>query len=37
MVFMSYVMIDDYSYDGNQINDIIDLTDKGIGVRQSFL
>ena len=29
-------MIDDHSYDGNYINGI-DLTDKGIGVRQSFL
>ena len=24
-------------FEGNHINDIIDLTDKGIGVRQSFL
>ena len=24
-------------YDGNHINGIIDLTDKGIGVRQSFI
>ena len=30
-------MIDDHRYDGNHINGIIDLTDKGIGVRQSFL
>ena len=30
-------MIDNYGYDGNHINDIIDLTNKGIGVRQSFL
>ena len=28
---------DDHSYDGKHINGIIDLTDKGIGVRQSFL
>ena len=26
-------MIDDQGYDGNRINGIIDLTDKGIGVR----
>ena len=30
-------MIDDHSYDGNYINGIIDLTDSGIGFRQSFL
>ena len=33
-------MIDNYhnyGYDGNHINNIIDLTDEGIGVRQSFL
>ena len=27
----------DHGYDGNHINGIIDLIDKGIGVRQSFL
>ena len=30
-------MFDGYFYDGNHINGIIDLTDKGIGVRQTFL
>ena len=30
-------MIDDHGYDGNHINGIINLTDKEIGVRQSFL
>ena len=30
-------MIDDLGNDGNHINDIIDLTDKGISVRQLFL
>ena len=30
-------LIDDHGYDGNHINGIIDLTDKGIGVKQSFL
>ena len=29
--------MNDYGYDGNHINGIIDLTDKGIGVRLSFL
>ena len=29
-------MFDGYGYDGNHINGIIDLTDKGIVVRQSF-
>ena len=29
--------IDDHGYDGNHINGIISLTDKGISVRQSFL
>ena len=28
-----YIIIDDHSYDGNHLNGIIDLTDKGIGVR----
>ena len=30
-------MTDDHIYDGNHINGIIDLADKGIVVRQSFL
>ena len=30
-------MIDDHGYEGNHINGFIDLTDKGIYVRQSFL
>ena len=30
-------MIYDHDYDGNHLNGIIDLTEKGIGVRQSFL
>ena len=30
-------MINDHGYDGNHINGIIDLTDKGIGVTQSFI
>ena len=33
----TYIMIDDHGYDGNHINRIIDLTDKEIGVRQSYL
>ena len=36
-VFNPYIKIDDHSYDGNHINDIIDQTDKGIVVTQSFL
>ena len=30
-------MIDDHSFDGNHINSIIDLTDKGIGVSLSVI
>ena len=30
-------LIDDQGFDGNNINGIIDLTDKWIGVRKSFL
>ena len=31
-------MIDDHGYDGDHLkNGIIDLTDRGIGVRKSFL
>ena len=37
MVYLIHTVIDDHGYDGNHINDIIDLTDMGIGVRQSFL
>ena len=37
VVFNPYIMIGDHGYDGNHINGIIDLTNKGIGVRQSFL
>ena len=33
-VFNPNIVIDDHDYDGNHINGIIDLTDKGIGVRQ---
>ena len=33
-VFNPYFVIDDHGYDGNHINGIIDLTDKGIGVIQ---
>ena len=36
-VFNPYIMIDDHRYDGNHINGILDLADKGIGVRQSFI
>ena len=36
-VFNPYIVIDDHSYDGYHLNGIIDLTDKGIGVRQSSL
>ena len=36
-VFNPYIVIDDHGYDGNHINGIIDLTDKGIGVRHYFL
>ena len=36
-VFNTYIVIDNHGYDGNHINGIIDLTDKGIGVKQSFL
>ena len=32
MVYL--IMIDGHSYDGNHLNGIIDLTDKGISVRQ---
>ena len=32
-----YIMVDYPGYNGNHINGIIDLNDKGIGVRQSFL
>ena len=32
-----YIVIDDHSFDGNHINGIIDVTDKGIGVIHSFL
>ena len=35
--FNPYIVIDDQGYDGNHINGIKDPTDKGIGVRQSFL
>ena len=31
-VFNEYIMIDDHSYDGNHINGIVELIDKGIGV-----
>ena len=33
-VFNPYMVIDDHGYDGNHINGFIDLTDKGMGVRQ---
>ena len=36
-VFNPYILIDDHGYDGNHIIGIIDLTDKGTGVKQSFL
>ena len=36
-VFNPYIVTDDHGCDGNHINGIIDLTDKGIGIRQSFL
>ena len=36
-VFNPSIVIDDHGYDDNHINVIIDLTDKGRGVRQSFL
>ena len=36
-VFNPYIGIDDHGYDGNHKNGIIDLTDKEIGERQSFL
>ena len=36
-VFNPYIVIDDQGYDGNHINGIIDLIDKGLGVRQLFL
>ena len=32
-----YIVIDDHGNDVNHFNNIIDLNDKGIGVRQSFL
>ena len=37
MVFNPYIVIDDHYYDGNHIIGIIDLTVKGMGVRQQFL
>ena len=36
-VFDPYVMIDDHCYDGNHINDIIDLTDKWIEITKKEL
>ena len=33
-VFNPYILIDDQGYDDNNKNDIMDQTDKGIGVRQ---
>ena len=30
-------MIDDHGYDGNHLNGIIDLTDKGIGVSKTVV
>ena len=36
-VFNPYILIDNPGYDGNHINGIIDLTEKWIGVKQSFL
>ena len=36
-VFNPYIVIDDHGYEGNHLKSIIDLTDKGICVRQSFL
>ena len=35
-IFNPFIMIDNHGYDGNHINDIIDLTDKWIGARQFF-
>ena len=35
--FNPYIENVDQGYDGNQINGIIDLTNKGIGVIQSIL
>ena len=36
-VFNPYIVIDDHDYNSDHINDIIDLTEMGIGVRQLFL
>ena len=35
--YIPYIVIDDHVYDDNHINGIIDLTYKGIGVRQSII
>ena len=36
-LYNQYIVIDDHGYDGNNINGIIDLTDRGICVRQLCL
>ena len=36
-IFNPYIVIDDRGFDGKHINGIIDLNNKYIGVRQSFL
>ena len=36
-LFNPKIVIDDHSYDGNHLNGIIDITDKGIGNNKSFL
>ena len=36
-IWLDYIMIYDQGYDDNHLNGIIDLTDEGIDVRQSFL
>ena len=36
-VFNPYIVIDDQGNDGNHINGIMDLTEKGTSVRQSFI
>ena len=37
LLFNPYIVIDVHGYDVDHVNGIKDLTDQGIGVRQSFL
>ena len=35
-IFSPYIVIDDHGYDGDHINGIKGLTEKGIGVKHSY-